>query len=191
MASTAAPYGLVPVRKIGSDVNNGGFSTYQIASGYNTAIFFGDVVKLVASGTIEKDTGTATATPIGVFLGCEYVNSDGQLIHSQMWPASTTSTETIYARVLDDPDALFMIQADGTVAQADVGLNAGLVQTAGSTTVGKSKVALDQSTLATTNTLPLRVLAIHTGPENAAGDAFTDVIVKWNVGHQLVGTTGV
>lgn len=191
MPATAAPFGLVPVQLIGNRPNNGGFNKYPIASAYNTNIFFGDVVKLVAGGGVEKDTGTATATPVGVFLGCEYTDpSSSQFLQRQYWPANTVAADA-KAFVCDDPDALFLIQADGAVAAADVGANAALVQGAGSTVFGKSRVSLDQSSIATTNTLPLRILKISETPDNAAGDAFTNVIVKWNAGHQYGNTTGV
>ena len=62
-----APYGLKPVNLIGGQVFAGATRQMQIASGYATNIFYGDLVKRVADGTIEKDTGTTTATPCGVY----------------------------------------------------------------------------------------------------------------------------
>jgi hypothetical protein len=67
-------YGLRPVNLIGGQVYAGSTRLIKIASAYNTDIFYGDVVKLGSSGTAEKDTGTTTATPVGVFLGCTYTN---------------------------------------------------------------------------------------------------------------------
>ena len=75
MSSSATPYGARPVGTLSA---SGSFTAkvrhYQIASGYDTSIFFGDFVKLVTAGTIEKDEGTTTATPIGIFMGCSYTD---------------------------------------------------------------------------------------------------------------------
>jgi hypothetical protein len=76
------------------------------------------------------------------------------------------------------------------LAQTNLGNNAAIVQTAGSTAIGTSKNSLNASTADTTNTLPLRIVAFVDGPDSAVGDAYTDVIVKFN-NHQLTNTTGV
>lgn len=195
MVATAAPFGMVPARRLGSGYNTQGFTRYKIASGYATNIFFGDVVQLVADGVIEKDTGTTALTPIGVFLGCEYTGAGGlnYRLHGQYYPANTTD-DNIIAYVLDDPDAEFIIQGDGSVPQTAVGANAAIVQTAGAVQFGRSKNSLDVSTIATTSTLPLRITGFDLGGDvnsiNEPGDAFTNVRVKFN-NHQLRTLTGV
>jgi hypothetical protein len=191
MASTAAPFGMRPVGLIGGQPYAGSTRQISIASTYNTNIFSGDVVKLVAGGTVELDTGTATLTPVGVFMGCTYTDPNlGYKVHSQYWPANTVATDAM-AYVVDDPDALFLIQSDEAVAQTALGANFAIVQTAGSTAIGTSKNALDGDSVNTTSTLPLRLVDFWKGPESAIGDAFTDCIVKWNDGHQYQNTTGV
>jgi hypothetical protein len=164
----------------------------KIANAYGTAIFYGDFVKLVAAGTVEKDTGTATATPVGIFMGCFYTDpSTNQPTFNQTYPASTAADD-IVAYVLDDPDCVFKMQADDTLAQTALGNNIGIVQTAGSTTIGRSKNAADASTAATTNTLPLRIIEFVDGPDSAVGDAFTDILLTYNSGmHQYRNATGI
>lgn len=190
MATTAAPFGLRPIGLIGGQGFAGSTRAIKIASGYATSIFTGDVVKLVAAGTVEKDTGTTALTPVGVFLGCAYTDADLGYVNRSYWPASTVASDAV-AFVCDDPDALFLIQADEAVAQTALGANFAVVQGAGSTTTGTSGVSLDGSTVATTNTLPLRLIDFWTGPNSTVGDAYTDCIVKWNAGHQYQNTTGV
>ncbi len=197
MASSAYPYGMVPVENLAAGYNTQGFETLNIADGYSTAIYFGDVVKKVTGGTIEKDTGTTALTPIGVFVGCRYINSIGYAVDSQYWPGITTGY-TVYAKVVTNPDAVFAIQADGALTDGGSntgsevnGLNAAIVQTAGSATFGKSKNALDGSSCSTTNTLPLRIVGLVEEPNNEWTDTYANVLVKWNVGHQYVSTTGV
>lgn len=192
MATTASPNGLRPVGLIGGRPYNQGTRMIPISSAYGTAIYNGDVVK-IAGGYIAKDTGTTSATPVGVFLGCEYTDATLGRVFRQYWPASqaTVSGTTSYAVVCDDPNAVFQIQSDEAVAQTALGKNAALVQTAGSTATGDSKVALDGSTVATTNTLPLRIVGFVDGPFSTVGDAYTDVLVTWNAGmHQYNNATG-
>jgi hypothetical protein len=191
MSSTATPYGLRPANLTGGQPFAGGIRQIKIASAYATDIFYGDPVKLVTAGTVEKDTGTTALTPVGVFLGCAYTDTTEGFRTSQYWPASTVASDAV-AYVCDDPDAVFKIQADGQVAQTALGANAAVVQTAGSTLIGNSKVALDASTVATTNTLPLRIVGFVDGPDSTVNDAYTDVLVKWNAGmHMYDNATGV
>jgi hypothetical protein len=195
----SAPYGLKPVNLIGGQVFAGATRQMEIASGYATSIFYGDLVKRVSDGTIEKDTGTTTATPCGVFLGVSFTNSStGQIQQQQFYPASTSikSGTKIFAVVADDPDTLFQVAVvSGTTVITGVGIsaignNATLVQNAGSTTTGDSKVALLDST-ATTDTLPIRIIDVVRDTATAA-DVFPEVIVKINFGmHQYNNATGV
>ena len=195
----SAPYGLKPVNLIGGQVFAGSTRLMEIASGYATNIFYGDLVKRVATGTIEKDTGTTTATPCGVFLGVSFTNSStGQVQQQQFYPASqaiATGTK-IFAVVADDPDTLFQVAVvSGTTVITGVGItaignNATLVQNAGSTTTGDSKVALLDST-GTSGTLPIRIIDVVRDTETTA-DNFPEVIVKINATmHQYNNSTGV
>ena len=213
----SAPYGLQPINLIGGQVFAGATRQLVIASGYNTSIFYGDVVKLASTGTIQKDTGTTTATPVGVFLGCSYVNSQGQTIFAQYFPANTAAPTgtTITAYVSDDPDQLYkaVLVAGTTADDATSGLlpaylgrtviggNAQLVQNAGSTVTGDSKVGIYTAAGATTTaTLPIRIIDVVPDTANSSGN-FVELIVKWNApnvtgqtvagGHQYLNPTGV
>ena len=197
--TVSAPYGLKPVNLIGGQVFAGSTRLMQIASGYATNIFYGDLVKRVADGTIEKDTGTTTATPNGIFLGVQFTNgSTGQVQQQQFYPASQQikSGTQIFAVVADDPDTLFQVAVvSGTTVITGVGIsaigkNATLVQNAGSTITGNSAVAILDST-ATTNTLPIRIIDVVRDTATAA-DNFPEVIVKINATmHQYNNALGV
>lgn len=197
--TVSAPYGLKPVNLIGGQVFAGATRLMEIASGYATNIFFGDLVKRISDGTIQKDTGTTTATPCGVFMGVSFTNSStGQVQQQQFYPASQAiaSGTKIFAVVADDPDTLFQVAVvSGTTVISGVGItsignNGTLVQNAGSTTSGNSAVALLDST-ATTNTLPIRIIDVVRDTATAA-DNFPEVIVKINATmHQYNNSTGV
>jgi len=192
MATTAAPHGARPVSTTSASGSfNGKVQHLSIASEYGTSIFNGDFVKMVAAGTIEKDTGTATLTTIGIFMGCKYTDpTTKQMTFSQYWPASTVATDAM-AYVLSDPDVVFLMQADGAIAQTALGSNFDVIQTAGTTAIGNSKNAVDADSTATTNTLPLRIYDFYDGPSSTIGDAFTDALFIFNVGHAYRNTTGV
>lgn len=198
MSTVAAPIGLRPVGYIGGRPFAGATNEYRILSGYGTSIFHGDIVRIggsadtTAEGYLVKDTGTTTLTkPIGVFMGCRYTESTtGQIVYREYFPASTAASD-IYAFVADDPNTVFQLQSDEAVAQSKLGLNFALVQGSGSTTTGQSAVALDGSTLATTNTLPMRVIGFQIGPNSAIGDTYTDCLVTYNAGfHAYSNATG-
>ena len=198
------PYGLKPVNLIGGQVFAGSTRLMEIATtanvGYAVNIFYGDLVKRVTGGTIEKDTGTTAATPCGVFLGVQFTNaSTGQIQQQQFYPASTPvkAGTKIFAVVADDPDTLFQVvscSSGTTVAAmgiAAIGANIALIQTAGSTITGNSSVAIDQGTEDTTNTLPIRIIDVVRDTATGA-DAFVEFIVKINATmHQYNNSTGV
>ena len=195
--TVSGPYGLKPVNLIGGQVFAGATRQIPIASAYDTNLLNGDLVKIVSSGTLEKDAGTTTATPVGVFLGCRYTDpSLGYELYSQYFPANTLASD-IVAYVADDPDQLYKVAVvSGTtviagVGRTVVGNNMSLVQNAGSTQSGNSKVAVLSSSAATTNSLPIRVIDVVTETASAA-DTYVELIVKFNWGmHQYQNATGV
>lgn len=196
MSSTAYPFGMIPVENLSAGYNTQGFETLNILDGYTTSIFFGDVVKMASTGVIQKDTGTTTLTPYGVAVGFSYVDPTlGYWQNSQYWPASTTTGYDTgplrpCVKVVTDPNAVFMIQADGSIPQTALGANGDIVQTAGTSIFGKSRNALSSVALDTTSTRPLRVVGLAQIPGNDWGDAYTIVLVKFN-NHQLTTLTGI
>ncbi len=205
MATSASPYGARPIGTLSASGSfTGKVRQLPIITTYGTAIFNGDFVKVAASGTIEKDTGTATLTSCGIFMGCAYTDpTTGQKTFSTQWPASNAATDAM-AYVMDDPFVVFQMQADEAMNTTDRGLNCDVIQTAGSTAIGKSKNAIDGDSPATTDTLPLRILDFVDGPDSLPpkgltdSDGFPDVIVKFNAAkdtdessHQYLAATGV
>lgn len=195
MSTVARPTGAEPVGTLSASGSyTGTHREMKIASGYATAIFYGDFVKCVNTGTVDRsaittalDTGT-----IGIFVGCFFTDpTTNQPTYSQQWPASTVASDAV-AFVADDPFLLFRMQADGSLAQTTLFLNISAVDTAGDTTIGRSKNALSASSAATTNTLPFRIVEFVNGPDSAVGDDYTDVIVTYLPGvHAYLAPLGV
>ena len=200
MASTAAPYGLKPVNLIGGQPYAGSTRQIKIASGYDTNIFNGSVVSIVTAGTLEivttvgSNSSVFPAGTVGVFVGCSYTDPNSkQKVFAQYWPASTVASDAV-GYVVDDPDVVFQIQADASIAQAGLGANAPLAAvqstSTGSTVTGNSTTALD-ATVATT-TQAFRIVDFVDSPNSSVGDAFTDVLVKFNIAqHSYTNATGI
>ena len=201
MATTATPYGLRPVNLIGGQPYAGSIRHIPIASGYATNLFNGAVVKIGSDGTLELVTETGGAADlfpvgtIGVFVGCEYTDPNlGYLVHSQSWPTGVVSADAV-GYVVDDPSCLFQVQADGPMVQADLGMNidfaAAQSTSTGSTTTGNSTSAVDASAVVATTTIAFRVVDFVDGPTSTVGDAYTDIIVKFNqLAHSYTNPTG-
>ena len=192
MSNKNAPFGLKPSSKLGSNYNNEGVTEYKIASGASGNIFSGDLVKMANTGTIL--VAAAGDQALGVFRGCQYTDSSGDVIYSPYWPDGTVTSDAV-AFVVDDPNALFEVQsaATGSVVQTVVGNNADIVYTSGSTITGISAVEISGTTAATS--AQLRIVGVSTDPENSTlgtGSASTNVnlIVKINE-HFYAQTTGV
>jgi len=208
MATTAAPYGLRPVNLIGGQPYAGSTRLIKIANAYAANIFYGQAVKSNGNGFIQADTSTTALDAtgaIGVFVGCTYTDPGLKYkVFKQYWPTGTVATDA-EAYVVDDPDVVMQVQADEAVAQTALGANIALVTSAGSTTTGNSTTAADGSSVATTGTLPLRIVGFVDGPDSAVGDTYTDLLVKWNMpfansttavvttvgGHSYMNPTGV
>lgn len=194
--TVSGPYGLVPVKLLsGTPFVGGVYRQMKVASGYNTAIFFGDAVKIVTGGTVERDTFDAAMTPVGVFMGCRYTDPNlGYELYSQSLPANVV-VDDIVAYVADATDLLFKaaVVSSGTtigdLALTDIGANVAGVDNAGDSASGNSRCAISD-TSATTNTLPFRIVGLVEETKNSSG-GYTEAYVKWNAGHQYNNTTGV
>jgi hypothetical protein len=189
-----APFGLQALNRVDGLPYAGAIRQISIASTYNTPIYNGDIVRVAAGGTAEKSTVTVDSTTaaanntVGVFVGVQYVNSQGQTVQAQYYPGNAAATSAV-AFIVDDPLAAFRVAVTlansvmSTVNQSIVGTNMAIVQGTGSNTTGNSGLSV-VATNAQGNAaaLPVRVIAVI--PDTAANaTAFTEVLVKFN-NHQ-------
>jgi hypothetical protein len=214
MANINGAFGLRPIGKVGQNTNSTGVTEYRIASTNTNAIYQGSPVIPLAAGVIDIVGAAAGGTVglLGVFWGCEYVSSvTGEKVFSNYWPGSgADSNFPVKAFVYDDPMQLFVIATSNVVAAANteaevraaVFANANFADgDTGSTTTGLSDATLDLNTIATTNTLNMRIMGVLDDPENsdftAAG---VGIIVRLNnhfnsangaIAGGTVSTTGV
>jgi hypothetical protein len=190
MATVQAPYGLRPINLIGGQSFTGGtIRKYAMTTNSATGIFFGDVVR-ISDGQPSALTSTPTTSSVGVVGVCVGVQYTDPTLKYSQWaqflPANAVNSgyTNIYVSVIDDPDQLYQVQADGPVTAADIGNNAALGNFSnGSVTSGNSKVNVSATT-ANTSTLAVRIVDLVDGAPtfSTPGDAFTDCIVKFNFG---------
>ena len=205
MAATASPYGLRPINRIDGMPYAGATSQFLIdPAGEATNLFYGQVVIIGADGYIALSTATGVdittnnlggngVGAIGVFVGASYINAQGQQIFGQYYPSGTTGVVTAY--VITDPFVTFQAQLDGSGAQSVLGTNtffAAVQSTStGSTTTGNSTSALD-ATVQTTAAAFRIVGFVEVEGFSEIGDAFTDVLVKFNPSaHSYLNNVGL
>jgi hypothetical protein len=179
MSATNAPFGLRPAFHP-SGLDRAQALAGGIPSAYNTDILKGQAVLYVAgSGVIEPVNATGDAVS-GAFAGVEFTDTTGRRRVSNYWPANTAyQTGSCVAYFYNDPNIVYEIQADGSVAQTSIGLDANLSNfAAGSNVTGLSQATLNASILSTGVQGQVQILDIAPYPDNDWGDAFTIVRVQ-------------
>lgn len=186
-----APRGLIPYRHFDGSYYNGSGNIYSVPAAYATSLFIGDPVDVIstsnaADGIPAVKLATVNSPILGVIIGIADggepivpVTRDLPIYH----PASTLQ----YVFVCDDPTVLYWIQddasANGSFATSQwAGKNASLVTGMGSTITGYSGWQLLASSVATTNTLDLKIIRPLPQPDNAVSlTVNTNNNAKWLV----------
>ena len=200
MASTQSPYGLRAVNRNDGMPYAGATSQFLIdPAGLASNIFNGQVVIINANGYIALSTATGADLTTnnlggsglgawGVFVGCSYINAQGQQIYGQYYPSGTTGVVTAY--VITDPSVTFQAQLDGTTTQAALGANtffaAAQSSLTGSTQTGNSTSALESTVVTTAAAFKI------IGFASPVTDLWPDVLVKFNPGaHAYTNAVGI
>jgi hypothetical protein len=179
MSATNAPFGLRPAFHP-SGLDRAQALAGGIPSAYSSDILKGQAVLYVAgSGVIEPVNATGDALS-GAFAGVEWTDTTGRRRVSNYWPANTAyQTGSCVAYFYNDPNIVYEIQADGSVAQTSIGLDANLSNfAAGSNVTGLSQATLSASILSTGVQGQVQVLDLAPYVDNAWGDAYTIVRVQ-------------
>ena len=177
MSSTNQPFGLVPsFHPTGLD--RAVALTDGIATGYSSAILKGQPVALNSSGVLVA--ATAGSAYQGAFAGVQWTDTTGRFRVSNYWPASTAYIAgSCVAYYYSDPNIVYAIQADGSLAQTSIGDQANFSNiTAGSTTTGLSACTISTTLAGTSAVGDMRIIGLYTGVDNAWGDAYTVVNVQ-------------
>ena len=171
MVNVNAPFGLRAVGELGSNIQNGGTTEYNILPGLPGAIFKGDLVQiLAANGTIQQ-AANGGIDNLGVFNGCLYDDPTTQKpTWSNYYPGGITPTGggLIKAFVYDDPNKLFEIQGSAILAKnAAVGKNTDILLAQGNTINGQSATQMNTALPPAAASAQLRIVGISTDPENS------------------------
>ncbi len=148
MSNRNAPAGFQVTRHVtGGEQNR--FNRYHIASALAANLYRGDMVIPVNTSKNITTPAGVTNRPIGVFDGCFYIDTNGEVQFRPRWITGTTiKTGTVVdANVYDDPKSLFEIQANGAFALADIGALADPILGTGNNLTGQSGHQLDSSTI--------------------------------------------
>lgn len=191
MASTSAPFGFRP-----SFHNSGQMrpKAYVIASGYATSVFSGDPVKLTVNGVVQLGTsdGTRSGTVagiqlLGIFAGCEYLDSTGKPTISPFWTGSTAvyNSAGATAWVYDDPETIYDVQYTnpGTVGTTSMQVAVGqqcdwvVASPGGSTSTGISSTQLSAIQAGTGQ---FQITGFQGNINDSLTDAYAIVTVRLN-----------
>ena len=181
MANVDAAFGAKPVRHLTGGVIRA--TEYKIVKEYAANVFTGDFVQLAATGYVQ--VGAATNRLLGVFNGCKYTASNGEVVFKRYWPTGTATLNDgdVTAYVYDDPNIVWAIQSSGSADFADIGNLADIVAGTGSTSTGQSAFEINGTT--GTGTAQLRILGLYNEPKNAYGTNGVMEAVIWE--HELIG----
>ena len=187
MSATSTPFGLRPSFHP-SGLDRAVALTDGIASAYSSSILKGQPVALNTNGQII--VATAGSAYLGAFAGVEWTDTTGRRRVSNYWPANTAfNTGSCVAYYYSDPNIVYDIQCDGSLAQTSIGDQANFTNiTAGSTTTGLSQCTISSSLVGSGNVGDMRIVGLYNGVDNAWGDSYTTVQVQISR-SQYVATT--
>lgn len=194
MASVSRANGFRPVKTITGAPYSGQANLYFAPASDSTVIMVGDAVKLLgdaraATGAPTVTRAGATDTPIGIVVGIVFTGvgdiTNVPPVNNLNTPVYRAASTDRYLLVCDDPNVVYEVQYAGTsvaaaTITANVGQNGQFTTTAGSTTTGASGMQLDSSGLATTATLPIKIVGFPNRPDNIPGDTYFSYYVKLN-----------
>lgn len=160
MANVFAPFGFRHIGYLGGISPTFAPEARKVSKSNATVFYQGDPVVQLNTGYITQAT-PGTTQIAGIFQSVSYmsVSKNGQTNRQIFWPGTDALNDGV-AQYMSSPGALFVVQANAQATLAMVGENANFALGTGSTVTGQSGASLDISTVATTNTLPFRIVEL-------------------------------
>jgi len=181
-----APFGLRAVAALGTHGNE--VRAYPLPNGANCPdLGKGSPVKL--SGGVITSAGAGGGPLLGVAAGFAWIDPTTKQPQLKNSIPADTSSAGLYdgsdrptAYVVDNPNALFIIQADASVTAGDLGLNFDVTASGGdvNSVYGTSQYTLDASTRTSAVGTALKLVGLANIVDNNWGDPFPVVVVKLN-----------
>ena len=195
MSTTSQAYGLIPVfHPSGQNRANKYNILNNSGTGYGTAIYKGDLVKVGTDGTVQIGDGSSNC--LGVFAGCEYIDATGKPCESAYWPASTAllSGSQAVAYVYDDPQTVFKVGVTANASsyvQTTVGDQVDIANVgSGSASTGLSSSSIAAAPVGTGGgPAQVRVIGFNDGIYDATTNPYPQLLVQI-VQHQFLAGAG-
>lgn len=187
MPVSFAPFGLRAIAAFGTHGNE--VRAYPLPNGANCPdLGKGSPVKL--SGGVITSAGASGDGPLlGVANGFAWIDPTSKQPQLRNSIPADVSSAGLYdgsdrptAYVIDNPFALFMIQANASVTAGDLGLNFNVTAAGGDvdSVYGTSRYALQASTRTSAINTAVKLVGLANIPDNAWGDPFPVLVVKLN-----------
>ena len=160
MANVTEKFGLRPSRQLNGSPFINAQNRYRVATNNSSNIYQGDVVIPFASGTIGRAVANTSTPAVGVFNGCFYTDPTTQKPTWKNYLPSSTNASDIVAFVIDAPDTVFEVNANGVFAVADIFKNFSVNNVTGNIQTGISYVQLDVSNSGTDSTYLVQAIDI-------------------------------
>lgn len=192
MANVNEKFGLRPYRSINGAPWNNAQNRYTVANNLSTAIFQGDPVKPTTAGNVTLARSNTSDRIIGVFNGVFYNDPTTQKpTFRNNYPGSIAAAG-ITAFVVDDPNTVFLVDADAAFTRADLFKNYSLTNVTGNTLTGISEKQLDVSVSGTTTTFAVQAIDIQEGATDSdTSTSGVNVLVRINNHFFRSGTAGI
>ena len=192
MANVTERFGLRPSRQLNGSPFINAQNRYRVAADNSTNVFQGDVVKPLASGTIARAIANTSTPVVGVFNGCFYTDPTTQKPTFKNFLPSSINASDLVAFVIDAPDTVFEVNANGVFGVADIFKNFSINNVTGNTATGISLVQLDVANSGTDSTFLVQAIDI-------SGDVFNsdvtvsnaNILVRINNHAYKAGTAGL
>jgi len=160
MANVTEKFGLRPSRQLNGSPFINAQNRYRVATNNSSNIYQGDVVIPFASGTIGRAVANTSTPAVGVFNGCFYTDPTTQKPTWKNYLPSSVNASDIVAFVIDAPDTVFEVNANGVFAVADIFKNFSVNNVTGNIQTGISYVQLDVSNSGTDSTYLVQAIDI-------------------------------
>ena len=192
MANVNEKFGLRPYRSINGAPWNNAQNRYTIANNLSTAIFQGDPVKPTTAGNVTLARSNTSDRIIGVFNGVFYNDPTTQKPTFRNNYQGSIAAAGITAFVVDDPNTVFLVDADEAFTRADLFKNYSLTNVTGNTLTGISEKQLDVSVSGITTTFAVQAIDIQEGASDSdSSTSGVNVLVRINNHFFRSGTAGI
>ena len=192
MANINEKFGLRPYRSINGAPWNNAQNRYTIANNLSTAIFQGDPVKPTTAGNVTLARSNTSDRIVGVFNGVFYNDPSTQKPTFRNNYPGSIAVAGITAFVVDDPNTVFLVDADEAFTRADLFKNYSLTNVTGNTLTGISEKQLDVSVSGITTTFAVQAIDIQEGATDSdTSTSGVNVLVRINNHFFRSGTAGI